>query len=809
MSKYRKFFYSKESLFFFGFLAVLYSPLKLQAQTAEEDQKPAQIASDIQFKGNTLSSSRSLLKKIKTKRRQVLDRKKLEEDVKLLFETGSFDDVTVEVEETGKTDPKGRQNVVVIFDVQERYIIKRIDFKGNKKIKRSSFEDKVQSEEGASFDKYKVSLDTRSILEYYRDEGYANAEVEYYTTEDPKEKKLILTFFILEGERVLVDSVNIEGTKRFSEKKIRKVVKTRRKKVYKQDVLFEDRGRIEEFYKNRSHLDIVVSSPVVKVDSEHNRAQITYSIQEGPRYKIGEIVIATSTIFTEKELRKTVVLKKGRAFDQRKLNDTTASLSSLYADKGYLRTEVLVEPERHPEKGIVGFDISFKESSIVYVDGIYVDGNTYTQSYVIEREVLLKGGDIFSASRLRRSVEKIYNLGFLEDVQVDVQQPRDPNLADLIFTVKEGKPGILSAGAGFSSVDRFVGSLQVQHTNLFGRAQRVDVSYEFGARRQNFDIGWTDPWFLGYRMSGGVDLFNTIRRRDFPGNRNAFREKRRGISTRLGPRLTDDLGLLFGYTIQTNQVFDVDQDIREDLFTTFGVPREEARQRDSIEQIKSSFLSEMAYDTRDNRFDATHGSRNAMTVEVAGGPFGGDIHYYKPQVSSAWYFPTFWKFVLSVSGRAAWVNHFSPSVNVPTSERFFLGGPDDVRGYDTNSIAPRVVQTDETGHRFVRPIPGRILTIFNVEYKFPIVQERNRTIFQGAFFLDVGGTWLATDDIVLTTGRSDRRMKAGVGFGFRFKTPVFPIRLDFAIPLNPRSTDNTRQGDSKSLQPYFTIGNIF
>jgi outer membrane protein insertion porin family len=310
-------------------------------------------------------------------------------------------------------------------------------------------------------------------------------------------------------------------------------------------------------------------------------------------------------------------------------------------------------------------------------------------------------------------------------------------------------------------------------------------------------------------MTGGIDLFNTLRRRDFAGRSSAFREKRRGTSLRLGPRLSDDLGMLFSYTLQTTELFDVDGDIKKDLFPTFGIPKDEADNTNSIKQVKSSFLTEISLDTRDNRFDATRGSRNSVAVETAGGPFGGDIHFYKPQFSSAWYFPTFWKFVFSVSARGAWINRFSPSVDVPSSERFFLGGADTVRGYDNNSIIPRTFERNESGIVDVRQTPGRIYTILNAEYKFPIVQEKNRTIFQGAFFLDVGGTWLRTDDISLTTGARDNRMKAGAGFGFRFKTPVFPIRLDFAIPLNPRPTDSTRQGDSKALQPYFTIGNIF
>lgn len=693
--------------------------------------------------------------------------------------------------------------------VSERAVVKRVDFKGNKKIKSSSFEDKVQSKENEPFDRYKAALDEKAILEYYREEGYARAKVEHYTTTDGKKRQLILTFFIIEGDRVMVNSIHIAGTVRFKEKEVKKQLKTRRKKVFKEDQFRQDRQLILDFYRNRGHLDASVSTPTIRIDEEHNKADLELTVTEGPRYEVGAITFEGSTIFKEKELQKAIVLKKKRQFQQSKLDESVANISGLYADKGYLRTEVNAEPIRNQENGTVDFAIDIKESSIVYVDGVYVDGNSYTKDYVIKREVLLKSGDVFSASRMRRSVEKIYNLGFLEDVNVDVQQPRDPDLADLIFSVKEGKPGVLSAGAGFSSVDRFVGTFQIQHSNLFGRAQRLDMTYEFGARRQNFDIGWTDPWFLGYNMSGGVDLFNTVRVRDFPGNRNAYREKRRGVGTRLGPRISDDLGLLFSYTIQTTEIFDVEAEIKEDLFPTFGIPREEALGTDAVSQVKSSFMTEIAFDNRDNRFDATRGGRNSASMELAGGPIGGDINYYKPQIASAWYFPTFWKFVFSLSGRAAWVNHFQPSNDVPSSERFFLGGADTVRGYDTNSIVPRFLFRNEFGVDEYSQVPGRILMLFNAEYKFPIVQEHNRTIFQGAFFCDVGGTWLRTGDIDFTTGKLDRRMKAGVGFGFRFKTPVFPIRLDFAIPLNPRDTDTSRQGDSKSLQPYFTIGNIF
>ncbi len=697
------------------------------------------FVSEILFEGNSLTKSKTLEKKIKTKLKKPLDKKLLKDDVKILFETGDFEDVKADVTYLNKKDSKKRDLARVTYTVVERPIIKRIDYKGGRKIKSSAFLDKVQSQEGNPYDRFKSSLDERTILEYYRDEGYANVKVEHYTTLDEKTKKLILTFFIVEGDRVLVRVVTVDGPQRYKTKTILKKMKTRRKKVFKRSVLSEDLEKIENFYKNNGHLDVVVSSPSITIDEERNEAIIGFSLTEGPRYTVDLIQIASSTIFTDKELKKAITLKPGKEFSQTKLDESIANITGLYADKGYLRTEVTAVPERNSEKGSVDFKIDIEESSVVYVDGIYVDGNTYTKTHVIKREVLLKSGDIFSAGRMRRSVEKIYNLGFLDDVQVDVQQPRSQDLADVIFTVKEGKPGILSAGAGFSSVDRFVGTLQVQHTNLFGLAQRLNSQYEFGARRQNFEVGWSDPWFLGYKMSGGIDFFNTIRVRDYPGTRSAFHERRRGVSLRVGPRLSDDLGLLFGYTIEQNNIFDVDSSVKESIFPTFGVPKELALETDSINQVKSSFSSELALDTRDNRFDASRGGRHSVSLDLAGGPFGGDINYYQPQVATAWYFPTFWKFVFSVSARAAWVNSFSPSGNVPTSERFFLGGPDTIRGYDTNSIAPRETIINQNGDSEVSRSPGTIMTLFNFEYKFPIVQERNRTIFQGAFFLDVGG----------------------------------------------------------------------
>jgi outer membrane protein insertion porin family len=177
-----------------------------------------------------------------------------------------------------------------------------------------------------------------------------------------------------------------------------------------------------------------------------------------------------------------------------------------------------------------------------------------------------------------------------------------------------------------------------------------------------------------------------------------------------------------------------------------------------------------------------------VTAQVAGGPFGGNVDFYKPEVSSVYFFPTFWKFVFSLAARGGWVKDYPPSKSVPLSERFIMGGVDTVRGYDAGQIGPGDF--------------GLYMAVFNAEYKFPIVQEHNKTILQGAFFADAGGAWTHRDDITLKIGSNPNYMRSGAGFGIRFKTPVFPIRLDWGYGFNHRPGEQLSQF-------YFTIGNMF
>ena len=769
------------------FLCLLFSAPLFAADASSVSSDIPPTIGQIAVEGNRFSKASAVVSKVKARKGDVVTDPAFRGDVDRLLESGLYDDVQVAMEDLpGSKNALGASKVRVIFKIKERPVIRRIDFKGNKKLSDSKFREGLVSKVDEPYDRFKASQDVSKILSVYHDEGYLDAQAESYTSLDPRTNKVILTFFLTDGRRVTVKEVRVEGAHALSDNKVRGTMKnTKKKKVFKEDTFKEDVALVVEAYRNQGFLEVTVDSSRRVFTPDHDQVTLTLSINEGRRYTVGAFSFSGVTLYTNAELRKAVTLAPKKLYEQSKMDESLRNLQDLYANKGYLRAEVTPETKTTPlddGRGTVDILFSVVESSVVYVDRIYVDGNTYTKEKVIRREVLLNSGDVFSAIKMRKSVEKLYNLGFLEDVQVDVQQPRSPDKADIVFSVKEGKPGVLSAGAGYSSLDGIVGTLQVQHTNIFGWGQRVNVMWEFGKKRQNYELGWTDPWFLDKPMSFGVDLYDTVRTLPFQGDNYAYKKGNRGLGFRLGPRLSDELSLIENYNYERVRVFDIAPNFAPD-----GVkPASETIA--ASDDIKSAVTTGVVWDTRDYVFDASRGGRHSATLEYAGGPLGGNLNYYKPELSAARYFPTFWKFVLTLSARGAYIKELrNTTQSVAFSELFRIGGVDTVRGYQSGDVGVD---------------GGKVYTVFNGEYKFPIVQENKKTILQGALFADVGGCWSSLHDVNMGIGTHPTEMKAGVGFGIRFKTPVFPIRLDWGWGLNHRP-------DKPKSQFYFTIGNIF
>jgi outer membrane protein insertion porin family len=671
------------------------------------------------------------------------------------------------------------QRGVLTFTVTEKPYINRIVFKGNSAFSTSKLKSTSILKEKEYYDILKLEETKNKILDLYIDKGYTDCQIEAYPTVDAETNKITITFIITENNKVVIGGVDIQGVFSFSIKKILNLMKTRSKKIFKDGIFQSDLMAIQTFYKDNGFMDYQLLSSSVTYNENRTEMFLKISIDEGNKYEIGDVSYSGTFAIDDKHIQKVIKLKKKQLYNQDKIIEIVRDIYSLYSDRGYLNAKIKPEFNKSNEvSGIVDVNFSIQENTIVYVGNIYIDGLVSTKDKVIRREVLLSPGDVFSFQKVRRSVEKIYNLGFIESVETQPMPTGTQDVLDLSLAVTESKPGMITAGIGYSSVDQLIGSLQLQHMNLFGLAQRLNLLCEFGARRRNYEIDWTEPRILDKNVSLTLSLFNTNRKKDYAAYTDAYEEGRIGWSTKFGPRLSDYLALMFGYTFEDIKLKDIKDDVKKQIEYSTDLSKGKT----------SSIFTQLIYDSRNYVFDPSKGNRQMLNFQIASNELGGDINFIKGIARSSWFFPTFWKLVFSVNCELCAINSYGNQTSVPIYEMFYIGGPSDVRGYK-----PRVE---------ICPNGGKVKGVLNLEYKFPIIAEKDRSILIGAFFYDIGGAWKDFNNINLYLGTEAENLHSGVGFGIRIATPAFPIRLDWGYGLNHKEHEPLQQF-------YFTMGNVF
>ncbi|MCL2144160.1 MAG: outer membrane protein assembly factor BamA [Endomicrobia bacterium] len=728
------------------------------------------VISQVIIDGLQNVKQRAVMSAVSLKKGKLYSSDGTREDIRSILELGFFDNVEVRFDgSSGK----------LTYEVSEKPYIEKISFKGNKEFTEGKLRSQSVLKEKDYYDLSKFEETKSKILTYYRDRGFIDCYIEVYPTVNSENNHMTITFLITEGNKISIKGLDIEGVISFKKKKIIKLMKTKPKKVFKEETYQTDLRSIEVFYKNNGFMDYKFITSSMTYNDERTNMFIVINISEGLKYHLGNISYEGNSAVNDRNMRKLIKIKTGDVFDQSKVYESMQGIYEAYSDKGYLNTMIDPSFDKGEKDGIVDIGLAITENSVVYVGNIYVDGLVSTKEKVIRREILIKEGQVLSAGKVRRSVERIYNLGFMESAEPQILPTGSSDIMDMVFNVTEGKPGMITAGAGYSSVDYFVGSVQFQHMNLFGLGQRLNLLWEFGARRQNYEIDWTDPWIFNKNASLTLSAYNIERKRDYASTTDAYKESRVGVSARIGPRVSDYIGLLFGYTYEHVRLFDIDSSVRNDIEAATDLSKDRT----------SSVMGQVVYDSRDYIFDPSRGNRQLLNMQIAGGPLGGNVNYVKSIARSSWFFPTFWRFVLSFNLSAGYIAPYGDQDTVPIYEKFYIGGADTVRGYKYRT---------EVG-----PVDGGIfMTVANVEYKFPIVSEKGRTILQGAFFYDIGGTWAKTEDVDFSLGTGEKNLRSGVGFGIRFATPVFPLRLDWGYGLNHKEGEALQQF-------YFTIGNVF
>ncbi len=749
---------------------------------------PPWVLGDITARGLKNTKFSVIRDEIKARKGDLYDRPDLDRDVQSLLSLGSFERVGADVSSTTKPVPiqyktisGSPTEVRLTFFVVEKPIIKTINFQGNKKLSRGALEDAIMLKTKDPLDLVKLHEDEAKILDKYHKKGFLDASVSSQVQTDTATLQSVITFSVSEGAKSRIAWVSVKGAHAFPLGKLIKQMKNKPKKVFVGKDLPEDIQKIDAFYKNNGYLDVHLSTPSVLVSLDKQSIYISLSVNEGRQYRFGDTSYSGNLVYTSTELAKAVEYHRGEIFNEGDFEDTIRAIQEMYAEKGHLRARVTPVKSLNPQTDLMDVHYGILEGDIIYVDHVDVDGNKATKTYVLKREITVKPGDVFKASKIRKSRERIMNLGFIDDVDIDIQSPTDPDKVDLTFDVSEGKPGVLTAGAAYSTVDGIIGTLSLQHMNLFGRAQRAAIQWSFGQRVLDYSVSWTTPWVDDHPTSLGVDLFNTRRINPFESTLYGYVEHNVGGSLRLAPRFEDDeYQLSFAYTGSVINVSNIDSSIPSSILTE-GT------------SVQSSISMQFARDTRDNIWDPTTGSDNSIGWELSGGPLMGDVDYFKPSVSDSINFKLAdiedYPLVLTADNRAAYITPFGADKQVPVFNRFFLGGQDDLRGYEP---------TGEVGD----PNGGNIFDVGNLELGFPLAREKRKTIVKFVVFFDAGGDWDTFSQVSGRVGTGSTDIKTDAGFGIRFTTPAFPIRLDWGYGFQ-------HVPGEKRYQVNFGMGNLF
>lgn len=776
----------------FGAVLLLAQPV-FAAQAIEEEVDPngPWMVCEVAVEGLRNISKRTVTKAGSAKKGALYERYSVSEDINDISALGNFDKVEVDISRI-KGTKKDKQFFQpypchrLTYIVTEKPIFDRLTYQGRKHLGKGAITQAMTLKLKDPFNQAKLNADLARIQAKYAEKGYVNAQIKYELTRVEKENTVEVKLIIDEGPRTRVEAVHITGLHEIPLKKLLAKASNKPGKVYKPQNLQRDYVKMMLYGRNQGYAQFMMTEPKLDYNADKSLVSVSYDVTEGPKVDFGTTAFEGSTVFSDAELKEKVYYRTGKLYNQKDFEDTVSAIQEAYADKGYLQARV--QPRYDVQNGLLNISFDISEGGIFYIDNVDVSGYGKTKKYVFTRELSIHPGDLYDAAKIRRSQTKIMNLGFINDVQVDLQPTADPQKVDLGFNVVEGRPGMFQAGLAMSSMDGLYGEVSVNHLNFLNRAQRLSLRTMFGKEILDYTVSWYTPWIYEKPTSLGVDAFNTRRYRSFVTENQAYTEKRIGGRVKVGPRFNDDIyQLSFGYSFENVDIYDIDPKY---MYAPGKKPGE------YIEKGKtniSTFSADAAIDTRDNMWDPTRGWRNSLGVALAGGPIGGDL--------DLWYFNArsiFNHTVLNVGGnypivfvlsnKFGSVQPYGRTKYVPPYEKFFLGGADTVRGYE---------RAGEIGPVY----GGDMYYVMNAELRFPIAREGRRNMAQFAFFFDMGNSWDHFDDIDFSLGPNENQFKAGVGVGLRFTTPALPIRIDWGYGLNHA------KGQDKS-HFYFNMSNM-
>ena len=711
---------------------------------------------DVQYTGPATISRARVLAQMRTKVGLPYSDTVAEDDIRTLYNTGQFQNVRI----FGQPEGDG---VKVIVVVQTRAMLNEIQIDGATRISPKKLRKNLGVKLNTPLREEDLEKGRQKIVETYQAHGFNDVDVTVHVEPiDATRGTSRAVYTVNEGIKGSITSVRFEGNAHFSDRVLRKQMKTRQKTIFAfvdksgrldETQLQDDLQKIREFYQNHGYVDVAVRD-VRKERTSGGALQIVIVVDEGPLYHVGKISFVGYKATNEQKLRALLKMKEGDVYSAKAIKDDAKAMADAYGSGGYV--DLTVIPESSPAHGgLIDLTYRIEEGQRSYVERINIIGNTRTKDKVIRREVLIAPGDVFNTVRVETSKKRLENLGYFSKVETFPVDTGVEGRKNLDIQVEEKRTGSLNFGAGFSTVDSLIGFIELTQVNfditnwpsLTGGGQKFRIRLQGGLQRKDAEVVLTEPWFMdrpiAVSFSGFYHEANYLS--------SLYDQRNYGFSLDVRKGILPYLYATLGYRLENIDAFNIAASASPQLVAETG------------SSTKSVVTASLVFDRRDNPFLTRRGERITYTWWVAGPGGTEQIYGFDVEASKYWHLP--WDTILLVNAEVAGVDSWGDQTKlVKIYDRLFLGGSNNLRGFEFRDVGPK----DEDGE----PLGGQSMARVTVEYTFPIIEKA-----RGAIFYDTGFVNTNPWDYNFNNVASD------IGFGLRLDLPIGPLRLDYGIPI--------------------------
>ena len=756
--------------------------LGLSASLGEFSANAQGVIQNVRVEGNRRVEPETIRSYLSFSTGDSYDPALIDESLKTLFATGLFQDVRIR-----------RDGGTIVIIVVENPIVSRVAFEGNREVDTEVLASEVQSKPRAVYTRARVQSDVGRILNVYRRQGLYAAQVE------PKiinldNNRIDVVFEINEGPTTKVRGINFIGNTAFSDSQLRYIISTQQtnilsflkgNNIYDPDRLNLDRELIRQFYLKSGYADVRIVSATADLDRDGRGFFITFTIDEGQRYRFGTIEVESALPSLRiDELRRYLLTRSGRVYNAERVEKTVEALTLAVALQGYAFGQVKPRFDRDPTTNTMNIVYVIDEGPRIYIERINIVGNFRTQDDVIRRQFRLAEGDAFNRLLVETSRKRLRALGFFKSVEIETEIGSAPDRVVIVVTVVEQPTGELSFGAGYSTSEGIIGDISITERNLMGRGQYVRLGFSGSLDRAQVEFSFTEPYFLDRNLAAGFDVFHKeVDLRDVA----SFSQRDTGGNLRLGFPIFDNTQMGLRYRFQREEIFDVATNASLAVKESAGVSN------------VSSVGYTIAYDTRNIPNQPTSGIFSSFSQDFAG--VGGDVNYIRSVVDTRGYYPITNKFTLVGRLQGGHITGWGGE-DVRLTDLFFKGG-ETVRGFERAGFGPRDACTNpRTGQRISNcsqdSLGGQMFWATTAELRFPFPFIPDSIGMQGAIFVDAGSLW-DPSQVAINAVEGDEgsfifdssQVRMSTGFSIIWQSPLGPLRADIAEALLKAKFDRT------------------